>query len=69
MRLVFETKQTKSATEIRQWILENFKINCSVQVHPNNTIIIFPEIIKDKQIIKEIVEWIQSEMEGKLITE
>ena len=64
--LAFETKQTCSADEIRKWIIENIGVDCSVQVHPRNTIIVFSKPIKDKDI-KKLVEWIKSKMDGKLL--
>lgn len=65
MRLVFETKQTKTAQEVRQWILENLRVDCSVQVHPSNTIISFTKSPKD---IKKLVEWLKSEMDAVLVS-
>jgi len=64
MRLVFETKQTKTAAEIREWIQENLGVDCSVQVHPSNTIITFREPPKD---LKKLYEWLAEEMDARLL--
>lgn len=68
MRLVFETKQTKHADEVREWIEKNLNVSCSVIVHPNNTIITLSRKLSSSELEK-LVKWIEEEMDGKLLKE
>ena len=65
MRIAFETRQMKTAEEIRRWVLDNMGVDCSVQVHPNNTIITFSERPKE---LKKLLEWLKEEMDAVLLT-
>jgi len=67
MRLVFETKQTKTADEVREWIISNLGVNCSVEVHPSNTIINLQGDVEELDLDK-LYDWMKEEMDGRLIT-
>ena len=63
MRLIFETKQTKRAREIRQWILKNLGVECTVVVTPSNTDIWIEKDVDASRLVK----WLKREMDAKLI--
>mgnify|MGYP000120722622 CR=1 FL=1 len=66
MRLVYKTKQLKTAEEVREYIKKTFHVDCSVAVHPTHTVINTRRKLS-KTELAELNDWMAENMDGRLL--